>query len=87
MKDIKETKELFAGLALIAKAAKKIAEDGKVSLLDASHVIDLAKESAVLVAAVKDIKEVPEELKDLEKEELLDLIMVVYKSISEIEKA
>lgn len=87
MKDIKETRELFAGLSLVAKAAKKIAADGKVSLADAEHVIDLAKESSLLVAAVKDLKEVPAELKDLEKEELLELILTVYKAVQEIEQA
>jgi type III secretion system FlhB-like substrate exporter len=85
MKDIKETKELFAGLALIAKAAKKIAADGKVSLADAEHIIDLAKESSVIVAAFKDLKEVPAELKDLDKEELIDLVLTVYKAVGEVE--
>lgn len=81
-KDIKETKELFAGLALVAKATKKIAEDKKVDGNDIPHVIDLAKDAPILIAAVDGIKEVPAELKDLSKEELLELIMLVYKEIA-----
>lgn len=87
MKDLKQTKELFEGLKLVAVAAKKISKDGKVDLSDVGAVIDLAKESSILIDAVKDIKEVPEELKDLEKEELLELIMAVYKAVDEVEKA
>lgn len=81
-KEIKETKELFAGLALVAKATKKIAADRKVSAEDIPHVIDLAKESPALIAAVDGVTEVPAELKDLSKEELLELIMLVYKEIA-----
>lgn len=87
MKDIKQTKELFEGLKLIAIAAKKIAADGKLDVSDISVVIDLAKDSAKLIEAVKDISEIPEELKDLEKEELLELILSVYKAVEEVEKA
>lgn len=81
-KEIKETKELFTGLALVAKAAKKIAADKKVSVEDLPAIIDLAKESPVLIAAVEGVSEVPAELKDLDKEELLELIMIVYKEIA-----
>lgn len=81
-KEIKETKELFAGLALVAKATKKIIADKKVNAEDIPHVIDLAKESPTLVAAVEGVSEVPAELKDLDKEELLELIMLVYKEIA-----
>jgi hypothetical protein len=86
MSEIKQTKELFEGLKLVAVAAKKIAKDGKVDLSDVGAVIDLAKESSVLIEAVKDLDQVPTELKDLEKEELLELILTVYKAVDEIEK-
>jgi hypothetical protein len=85
-KSIKETKELFEGLAEVAKTAKAVANDGKVDFSDLSHVVALATNSSVLVAAVKDVNEVPEEIKDLSKEELLELIGIIYKKVSEVEK-
>lgn len=81
-KTIKETKELFKGLALVVKAGKKVAADGKVDFSDIAHVVELAKSSSVIVEAVKDVKEVPAELKDLSKEELLELIGLVYAEIA-----
>lgn len=81
-KSIKETKELFEGLALVAKTVKKIAADKKVDANDIPHVIELAKDAPILLAAIENVKEVPAELKDLDKEELLELIMLVYKEIA-----
>lgn len=86
-KTIKETKELFEGLGEVAKTAKLVAKDGKVDFSDSAHVIELAKNSTVLVEAVKGIEQVPAELKDLSKEELLELILIVYKKIETVEKA
>lgn len=81
-KTIKETKELFKGLALVVKAGKNVAADGKVDFSDLAHVVELAKSSSVIVEAIKDVKEVPAELKDLTKEELLEIIGLVYAEIA-----
>jgi hypothetical protein len=82
VKSIKETKELFKGLGLIVKTAKAVAADGKVDFSDLSSVIELAKNSSVLVEAVKDVKEVPAELKDLSKEEILEIIGLIYAEVA-----
>lgn len=82
VKSIKETKELFKGLGLIVKTGKAVAADGKVDFSDLAHAVELAKNSAVIVEAVKDVKEVPAEIKDLSKEELLELIGLVYAEIA-----
>lgn len=84
MSSIKETKELFEGLALVAKGAKDIAKDGKVDFSDLSIAVDLVKNSNVLVEAVKGVDQIPEELKDLSQEELLEIIMIVYKKVTEV---
>lgn len=81
-KTIKETKELFKGLGLVAKTAKNVAADGKVDFSDLAHVVELAKNSNVLIEAVKDVKEVPAEIKDLEKDELLELIGLIYAEVA-----
>lgn len=82
VKSIKETKELFAGLGLVAKEVKGALADGKLDLSDLKFVLDLGKEHQVLVDAVQGVGEVPAELKDLDKEELLEIIMLVYKEIA-----
>lgn len=81
-KTIKETKELFAGLGLVAKEVKGALADGKIDLSDLSHVLNLGKEHQVLVEAIQGANEVPAELKDLDKEELLEILMLVYKEIA-----
>lgn len=82
VKSIKETKELFAGLGLVAKEVKGVFADGVVDMSDLKYVLDLGKQHQVLVDAVQGVKEVPAELKDLDKEELLEIIMLVYKEIA-----
>lgn len=81
-KSIKETKELFKGLGLVLKTVKAVTADGKVDFSDAVHAIDLAKNSSVLIEAVKDVNEVPAELKDLDKEELLEIIGLIYAEVA-----
>lgn len=80
-KGIKETKELFDGLALVAKSVKAVMKDGKVDLSDVGTLVELGKNIDVLSSAIDNIGDVPEELKDLDKAEILELIMKVYKEI------
>jgi hypothetical protein len=81
MSGIKETKELFKGLGLVVKTAKKVAEDKKVDFSDLVHVVELAKNSSVIIEAIKDVEQIPEEIKDLSKEELVELIALVYAEV------
>jgi hypothetical protein len=81
-KDLKETKELFAGLGLVAKEVKAIFADGKVNAGDLGSVMALGKQHQVLIDAVKGADQIPAELKDLDKAELLEIIMLVYKEIA-----
>jgi hypothetical protein len=81
-KSIKETKELFAGLGLVAKEVKGALADGKINVNDVQHILNLGKQHQVLIDAVNGVKEIPAELKDLDKAELLEIIMLVYKEIA-----
>ena len=73
---IEETKKLFISLAEIAKAAKKIKEDGlkPESLL---HLIDLAKKYESIIDGLNDLEVVLEEAKDLDSSEILELVSTV----------
>lgn len=92
-KSIKETKEILEGVKHLAKAGKKIRDivgDG-VDASDLPKAFQLIKDQAdnmsVYEAAIKDAKLAKEELKDLEKDEILELLFIVVDGISEVEKS
>ncbi len=93
MKDIKETKEFIAGVKEALKAAKKVRDivaDG-VGVDDLPKAFELVKEQSskieVYSAAVKDVSLIKEELMDLSKEEIIELVMEIVKASSEVEGA
>lgn len=75
-KSIKETKELFKALGVLAKAAGEALEDGKLDFKDAFKLAKI--DFNALKDGFSDMKEIPEELKDLSKEELLELMGLLY---------
>lgn len=78
MADLKEIKEVFAGLEVLVSAVKKVGADGKVNVLDLPHVMDLLGQSHVLIAAVKGADQIPAEVKDLQEEETKEIVALVY---------
>lgn len=56
--NVKEIKELLAGLAVVAVAGKKIAADGKVGVDDLAPLIEAAKQFNTVLEGVKDLGEV-----------------------------
>lgn len=91
MSDIKETKEFIAGLKEGAKAGKKIRDivkDG-IDAGDLPKAFELVKEQAekapVYSAAVADIAKIKEEIKDLDKNEVVEIVMQIVSAVSEIE--
>lgn len=80
---IKETKELLAMLKLLAKKGHDIWEDKEINMEDIVHVVDLAKSSDMLVDGVKGVDQVAKELQDLDKDELVKIVLEVY-SIAEV---
>ena len=86
-KTIKETKELLEGVQLLAITAVKIADDGFNIKEDFAHVIELAKNSTVLVEAVKGVGDIDEEVKDLDQQELAELGLLVFNMYKNIKAA
>lgn len=91
-KGIKETQELIAGLTEAVKLGKNIRDIVKDGL-DAGDIpkaFDLIKKQSevfgVYEAALKDVKLVKEELKDLDKEEILTIIFALVEAVEAIEK-
>ena len=92
-KGIKETQELIAGLTEAVKLGKGVRDlvKGGVSVASIPQVFEIIKEQSekygVYEAALKDVKLVKEELKDLDKEEILTIIFALVDAVEQIEKA
>ncbi len=84
--NIKETKELLVGLGEISVLVKKIAKNG-INVADLIHLKDLADAMPILEDAVKDIKLIGEELKELDQGEVLEIIATIYAQAKRINEA
>lgn len=91
MESLKETKELLAGVKEAAKLGKKvrdIVKDG-VDASDLPKAFGLFQEQAgklsVYSLAISDVEKVKLELQDLDKAEIIELLMEVVNGISEVE--
>jgi hypothetical protein len=90
---IKETQELIAGLTEAVKLGKGVRDlvKGGVSVASIPQAFEIIKEQSekygIYEAALKDVKLVKEELKDLDKEEILTIIFALVDAVEQIEKA
>lgn len=84
---IKETKELVDGLKVLSKAGYAIAKDGKVSLDDLEHLVELGKEFETIMDAFKDLGDIDDEMKDLDEAEAIEIVAHLYKAVKEIKEA
>lgn len=69
--DIKNLKELVSAVAKSVKAGLSIAADGKIALDDLGAIIALAP---VVGPAIEGIDQLPAEIKDMNQEELAELL-------------
>lgn len=86
MLGIKESKELLAGIEVLAVGGLDIAVDG-ISWDDAAKAIALAKQSDVIVEAVKGLDLIDDEIKDLDQAELLELGVAAFATVKAIAAA
>lgn len=89
---IKETKELLEGLKEAFKLGKNIRDivaDG-LSAEDLTEAFTVIKEQYENIdlydAAITDIDKIKDEVKDLSKDEMVELFLLIVTSISEVEK-
>lgn len=78
MKDLKEVKELFAGLMVLVEDYKAAMADGKISIADLPVLAKLSSQVGVIVAAVEGLDQVPAELKDLTADEAKEVVGLVF---------
>lgn len=91
--DIKETKELIAGVKeafKLGKSVRDIVADG-VGPEDLMKGFDLVREQSskveIYAAAAKDVAIVKEELKDLSKDEMVEIFLMLVAAVSDVEAA
>jgi hypothetical protein len=86
-KSIKEIKEVLEAVELLGVAAMKVAADKKVAVDDLVHLVAIAKDSEKLVAAMEGLKEIDDEIKDLDQAEILELVAAVLAMVKKIKEA
>ena len=85
--EIKEMKELLAGVEMLLVGIKKIVADGKVNVADLPALMEMAQKASMLVAAVEGAKEIPAEVKDLSAEEAQELLAIMYALVKNVKAA
>ena len=87
MAEIKEIKELVAGVEVMAVAAKEITKDGELSISDVEPAIEALKKYQVIVEAVKGADQIPAELKDLTLDEMQAIAQLVLDLVAKLKGA
>ena len=86
-KGIKEIKEMFKALELIAGVSGAIAKDGKVGVDDLQHLVGFGLSFQALIDGFAGIDEAVNEAKDLDKAEVLEIIGAGYAVVKAFEDA
>ena len=84
-KGIKEIKELFKALELIASVSGAIAKDGKVGVDDLQHLVGFGLSFQALIDGFSGLDEALAEAKDLDKAEVLEMISAGYAVVKAFE--
>ena len=84
---VKEILEVLEGLKEVGLLAKKAMADGKISISDFPLLMQLLTKHQMLNDAIKDIKLVPTEVKNLSGDEAALIVGKVYSIFSEIKNA
>ena len=86
-KGIKELSELLVAIEVVAVAVKKVMKDGKVDLSDASIVIELGSNFQMLAEATMGLGELPEEVMDIDAQEAVALVAILYSMAKKVQAA
>lgn len=79
--------QIVEAVSHIAKAGKKITADGKADLNDLPAVMELLVKVPEIIEAFKVAGEAWKEVKDVNVDEVIQLIVLVNKKVKEIEAA
>ncbi|MCK4499726.1 hypothetical protein KAU11_04470 [Candidatus Babeliales bacterium] len=87
MSGIKELKEAIEGLEIIAVGVARVMSNGKIGTEDLSILFDLLKDVEKIKAAFSGLGEIPEEAKDLDEAELIELSVSAFNIIRKVRLA
>jgi len=79
-KGVNELIEALTALILLAEVTEDVLEDGKISLADLGAGTKLLINANVIIQGIKGISEVPEELLNLDDEELNQVMLALEKA-------
>jgi len=85
-KDIKEILELLDAIKLLSVNFAIAFKDDKIGLDDLPILLNFLKEIKVIIDGAKGIEEIPSEIKDLDKEEIIRLGSKVYEIIRSVKE-
>jgi hypothetical protein len=85
-KSIKETLELLNSIEVISISFVKAFKDGKINLEDLPIFFELMKEAKTIIDGIQGIKEIPEEIKDLEEREAAAIGIKLYAILARLKK-
>ena len=85
-KSVKETLEALAALELLSVTAVGILKDG-LAADDLPKVLELIKQHQVLIDGFGKMGDIPEEVKDVDQEELIAVGLKVFGTIKSIKEA
>jgi len=81
---IKETKEILKALDVLADFAGRVMADGQINGADLLAAVALFQDFSTFSDAFMGVKNIDDELKDLDEAELIELGMAGYKLVKKI---
>lgn len=85
--EIKAIKDMIVALTDIAVCGKSVLADGKVDLSDIGAFFLLLKNAGDLTDAVCEAKNLPAEIKDLNQDEIVEIVECVLTAINTVKGA
>lgn len=81
-KGIEKAKKLGIALDKAVELGEKVMEDGKINMNDLIHAPQAAEIIGDIYDSVKEIKEIGEELKDIDLAEAVELLSAIFRKNS-----
>ena len=83
---IKETLELLNAVQFLAVNVAAALKDGKINIDDLPVLLNLMKEVRIIIDGIRDFKEIPGEIGDIDQEEIVQLGFKIYEIIRAVKK-
>ncbi len=82
----KETLELLHAIQFLSVNIAAALKDGKINIDDLPILLNLMKQTRVIIDGIRDFKEIPSEVGDMDREEALQVGYKIYEIIRAVKK-